>query len=158
MHRKLLPLVALTAVLAGACASGSQGSTAGTTSAPSASRGVNDGGREGGRRGPGGPGGRRNMDQQLFRGITLSADQQKRIDDIRAKYRSQMEQERQQARNGGQRPDRAAMRQRMEQQNAEIRAVLTADQQTIYDQNLAQMRQQMQEQMQQRRGGQDPQR
>jgi hypothetical protein len=75
----------------------------------------------------------------LLRGITLSSDQQQRVDAIRARYRSQMDQMRQQS--GG---DRTAMRDQMrstmERQMAEIRDVLNDDQRRQFDQNVAEMR------------------
>ncbi|HEY2027264.1 MAG TPA: hypothetical protein VGG78_09655 [Gemmatimonadaceae bacterium] len=87
-----------------------------------------------GRRG-GGPRG----EEMLLRGITLSSDQQQRVDAIRARYRSQMDQMRQQS--GG---DRTAMRDQMrstmERQMAEIRDVLNDDQRRQFDQNVAEMR------------------
>lgn len=91
-------------------------------------------GDSGGRRGPGGRG-----EEMLLRGVTLSSDQQQHIESIRARYRAQTEQMRQQS--GG---DRAAMRDQMrstmERQIAEIRAVLTEDQQRQFDQNVAEVR------------------
>jgi Spy/CpxP family protein refolding chaperone len=92
-----------------------------------------------------GPGARRGPRQDLLlRGIELSADQRARMDAIRAKYRAQRE---------GLDPrtnpdDRQKMFGMMQRQRDEIRAILTADQQKLYDQNLAELR----DRMQQRRG------
>jgi len=110
---------------------------------PTAQGSVAERGPGGGRGGRGGRGGPR--EDMMLRGITLTADQQSRVDAIRQKYRSQRE---------GLDPrnnpdDRQKMMDLMRQQSDEIRAVLTPDQQKVYDQNVAEMRQRMQE----RRGG-----
>jgi Spy/CpxP family protein refolding chaperone len=95
-----------------------------------------------GRDGRDGRGGRNGgpREEMLLRGITLSSDQQQRVDAIRARYRTQMET----ARQSGS-VDRAAMRDMMEKQTAEIRAVLTADQQATFDRNVADMRARMEQ-------------
>ena len=141
MARRLVSALTLAALLA-ACSRNT--STAGSTIDPgSPNASTTDAGRDG-RAGPGGPGGRGGFgraDQALLRGITLSADQQQRIDTIRTRYRTQMEQMRQQNSAGTDRDAaRGQMRSMMEKQQAEIRAVLTADQQRQFDQNLAEMR------------------
>jgi Spy/CpxP family protein refolding chaperone len=136
MARSLVPVLSLAALLA-ACSHNSPGGSTIEPGAPNAS--VADGR---GRGGSGGPGGSGRAEQALLRGITLSADQQQRIDSIRTRYRAQMEQMRQQ--NGGDRDAaRTQMRTTMEKQQAEIRAVLTTDQQTQFDQNVAEMRSRM---------------
>lgn len=138
MARSLVPVLSLAALLA-ACSHNS--TTAGSTIEPGAANGsVAD------VRGPGGRGGRDfgRAEQVLLRGITLSADQQRRVDSIRASYRTQMDQMRQQS--GGDRDaTRTQMRTMMERQQADIRAVLTPDQQTQFDQNVAEMRSRMQQ-------------
>jgi protein CpxP len=139
MARSLVSVLTLTALLA-ACSHNSAPSTI-EPGRPNAS--VADG-RDGRRGGPGGPGGAGRMDQALLRGITLSADQQQRVDSIRTRYRAQMEQMRQQQ-SGDRDAARAQMRSTMEKQQAEIRAVLTPDQQTQFDQNVAEMRNRMQQ-------------
>lgn len=104
----------------------------------------------------GGGGGRGGaaMQAMLFEGITLTAAQQTTLDSIQTAYRAQNQAERQ-AQGGaaaGGRPDQATMdarRARMEAQRAALRAVLTADQQTVFDKNVAEMAKRMQE----RRGG-----
>jgi Spy/CpxP family protein refolding chaperone len=74
-------------------------------------------------------------------GITLTADQQTQVTAIRERHRSEM-----QALNPRENPDdRAKMMQNMQAQMAEIRAVLTADQQTQFDKNVAEMRDRMQQ-------------
>ena len=134
MFRRIAPLL-VAACLIGACSSNASTSRQPGTMAPSRS---DD-------RGPGGPGGRgwrgamRGEDMAL-RGITLSGDQQARIDQIRASYRSQMEQ----ARRSGS-VDRSAMRAMMEKQQDEVRAVLSADQQVQLDRNVEEMRARMQQ-------------
>jgi Spy/CpxP family protein refolding chaperone len=95
----------------------------------------------GGQAAPGGGNfGERRM-QMLFQGITLTAQEQAKVDSIRAAYRSQLP-----AYTPGTPPDsatRAKMHEVMEQENAAIRAVLTPDQQQVFDRNLAAMRAQM---------------
>ena len=138
MNRSWITAVAVGGVLV-ACA---QKPAPTTTPAPAQTDvapggGMNDG--MGGRRGgPGGGMGRR-MDEMLFSGITLTTDQRARIDSIRATYRAQ---------NEGLDPrnnpaDRDTMRQRMQAQMTEIRAVLTTDQQAVFDRNVADMRSRM---------------
>ena len=127
MNLRIVPLLAVAALAA--CQHNSPNSTMYPGSASASTAGDGNG-----RRGPGGRG-----DEMLLRGITLSSDQQQRVDAIRSRYRAQMEQMRQQS--GG---DRTAMRDQMrstmEKQMAEIRAVLTDDQQRQFDQNVAEMR------------------
>ncbi len=81
----------------------------------------------------------------IFTGITLTADQQKKVDSLyasnqpmRDKMRAQME--------SGQKPDSAqmvAMREYRQKAAASYRAVLTPDQQKIFDKNLADMQERM---------------
>jgi Spy/CpxP family protein refolding chaperone len=85
----------------------------------------------------GGGGGQRRL-AELLHGITLTAGQQKQIDEITAANRAKMP-----AYTPGTQPDSATrheMRTLMQQTNGEIRAVLTDDQRKIWDQNLATMR------------------
>ena len=141
MARSLVSVLSFAALIA-ACSTNSppQSSTI-QPGSPNAS--TADAGRDGrGRGGPGGPGGIGRADQALLRNITLSADQQQRVDTIRARYRTQMEQMRGQ--NSGDRDaNRSQMRTMMEKQQAEIRDVLTPDQQRVYDQNVADLRARM---------------
>jgi Spy/CpxP family protein refolding chaperone len=132
--------VAFAAILVLGAACAQRPATAQTTPAPETS--TTEGDRM--RRGPGGRGDRMQM---LFNGITLTADQQSQIQAIRDKHRSA---------NQGLDPrnnpdDRTKMMNDMQAQMAEVRAVLTADQQTQFDKNVAEMRQRMQE----RRSGPD---
>ena len=142
MARSLVPVLSLAALLA-ACSHNS--TTAGSTIEPGTANASVADGRDG--RGPGGRGGRDfgRADQMLFRGITLSADQQRRVDSIRTTYRAQMDQMRQQQSGGDRDAARSQMRTMMERQQADIRAVLTPDQQTQFDQNVAEMRNRMQQ-------------
>jgi len=99
-------------------------------------------------RGPGGPG--RGL-QMLLQGITLTAAQQTQVDSINNHFMAQMP-----AFTPGQRPDstsRAQMRALGVQRDAAVRAVLNTEQQAVWDRNVAQMRQRMQQRMQ----GQQPQ-
>ena len=78
----------------------------------------------------------------LLKGIDLSDAQKAQLDSIRAKYRAQMG-----PFTPGTQPDSATMQKRrelMQAQQEDIRAVLTPDQQKVYDQNLAEMRSAMQ--------------
>jgi Spy/CpxP family protein refolding chaperone len=105
--------------------------------------------RDGGRRGMRGEG-RERMEAMLFNGITLTADQQTQIDSIRARHRGDM-----QGLDPRNNPDdRQKMMQSRQAQMAEIRAVLTPEQQTVFDQNVQQMR----DRMGQRGGGAPPRR
>jgi Spy/CpxP family protein refolding chaperone len=95
-------------------------------------------------RGPGGPGaggfGQRRM-QRLLQGITLTADQQTKVDSITARYRAQMP-----AFTPGTPPDSATReqaRQLLGNEDEEIRALLTPDEQKVWDTNVAAMRSRM---------------
>ena len=90
----------------------------------------------------GGPGGfaQRRM-QTLLNGITLSADQQAKVDSIQKSYQPKMP-----AFTPGQMPDSATRARRFElmrQQDMDIRAVLTTDQQAVWDKNVADMQARM---------------
>jgi len=96
-------------------------------------------GGEGG--GGGGFAGRRM--QRLLQGITLTAAQQAKVDSITTKYRAQLP-----PFTPGARPDsatRAKMRTLFGNQDEEIRALLTPDQQKVWDQNVTEMRNRMQQ-------------
>ena len=85
----------------------------------------------------GGRGGARMM-EMLFNGIELSDAQKTQVDSIQTAYRAQML-----ARTPGQAPDpsaRAAMRETMQKETADIRKVLTPDQQKVFDKNVEEMR------------------
>lgn len=87
----------------------------------------------------GGPGGmaQRRM-QMLLNGITLTPAQQASFDSIQAAFRGKMP-----AFTPGQAPDSAQMRQRrgmMASQDSALRAVLTPEQQAVWDRNLEQAR------------------
>lgn len=94
---------------------------------------------------PGGGGGgfaERRM-QRLLQGITLTADQKTKVDSITTKYRAQMP-----PFTRGTPPDsatRAKMRALFGNQDEEIRALLTPDQQKVWDQNVTEMRNRMQQ-------------
>ena len=129
MNRTLLTalVVALPAI---GCAQQPQPSaTPAPTTGPQTSQTRPDGER--------GPGGRRgDRMAALFQGITLTADQQTRVDQIREKYRSQMQAL--DPRNNE--ADRQKMMEAMRAQADEIRNVLTAEQQAVFDRNLEEMR------------------
>jgi Spy/CpxP family protein refolding chaperone len=76
--------------------------------------------------------------QMLFNGITLTAQQQAKVDSIEAVYTPQMRA----LFTPGQPPDSAARARMTELRNNEdrdLRAVLTPEQQTIFDKNVANM-------------------
>ena len=84
----------------------------------------------------GGGGGDRGgrMMSALFQGITLTDAQQHQVDSIRTSYRPQMQ-------SAGQ--DRSARRDLMQKETADFRSVLTSDQQSTFDKNIADMRSRM---------------
>lgn len=96
-------------------------------------------------------GGRGNQMAMLMQGITLTADQQTKIDSIGAKYmaarRELMNEQDQEAR-------RAKSREMMGKQQEEVKAVLTDEQKKVFEKNVADM----QARMQQGGGGRPPQR
>jgi Spy/CpxP family protein refolding chaperone len=100
---------------------------------PAIAQGPPGGGMGGmGQRGPG-----RRM-QMLFNGITLTSQQQAKVDSIENAYTPRMRA----LFTPGQRPDSAARAQMTalrDQENKDLRAVLTADQQTVFDRNVANM-------------------
>jgi Spy/CpxP family protein refolding chaperone len=87
--------------------------------------------------GGGGSGGGGRM-AALFQGITLSSAQQQTIDSIRTSYQPQMQQLRSQGPGA-----RGQMREMMQKETGAFRAVLTADQQTVFDKNMEAMRSRM---------------
>ncbi len=101
----------------------------------------------------GGPGARggRGM-QALFEGITLTDAQQKQIQDISEKYRAQQRELMPNGFGGGPPDDatRAKLDDIRTKQTAEIRAVLTADQQPTFDKNMAEAKKRRDEMMKQR--------
>jgi Spy/CpxP family protein refolding chaperone len=82
--------------------------------------------------GGGGRGGR--MMTALFQGITLTDAQQKQVDSIRSAYQPQMQ-------SAG--SDRSARREVMQKQMTDFRTILTPEQQTTFDKNMADMRSRM---------------
>lgn len=123
-----------------ACSTAVAGAQAATTPAP-APQGVGAGG------GGGGGGGGRGGIGRLMTGITLTEAQQAKVTEISAKYQPQLTAAREAAAG-----DRPAMMKAMNDINAklypEVRAVLTAEQQTIFDKNVEERKARMQ-QMQQ---------
>ena len=76
--------------------------------------------------------------QMLFKDITLTPEQQAKVDSIQVRYREQMP-----AFTRGSPPDSATrekVRGLFRQELDEIRVVLTADQQKVFDKNVADMR------------------
>lgn len=86
-----------------------------------------------------------NMMGMLLQGITLTADQQTKVDSISAKYREQMMAMRQDQ-SIDQDTRRSKSRELMTKQSDEIKALLTDEQKKVFEKNLADMearRQQM---------------
>ena len=98
----------------------------------------------------GGPGGGRGGNRSL-NGIELTDAQKAKVTEIQAKYQPEMQAIRESMQGGG---DRAEAFKKMQvlndKRNPEIRAVLTPEQQAIFDKNLAEQKARM-EQM--RQGG-----
>jgi Spy/CpxP family protein refolding chaperone len=86
------------------------------------------------------------MQAMLLEGITLSAAQLARVDSISAKYRVQYPEMTPGTPPSG--ADRAKFRALAQEQRDAIRAVLTAEQQSVFDQNAAKMRERMRTRMQ----------
>lgn len=107
-----------------------------TLSAPLAAQGGQGGGRQGGMGDPAAMQARQN--ERLFEGITLSADQKGKVDSIQTAARA-VQQQSMQA--GGMRDPETRQRMMAQRQAtmAAIRAVLSADQQTLFDRNVANM-------------------
>jgi periplasmic protein CpxP/Spy len=125
---KLVRLLTAAALIAGSAA------VAHAQSAQSATPQGAEQGRRGGR-----------MIEMLFKGITLTESQRTRVDSIAAAYRGQMP-----AFTPGTPPsdaDRAKRRELMQKEQADLRALLTADQQKTFDANVAEMRNNMQRRM-----------
>jgi Spy/CpxP family protein refolding chaperone len=96
-----------------------------------------------GRPEPQGQGGRGGMGGMLLKDITLTDAQKDQIKTIREKYLPQQMELRKAAQATGSAPDEATRTRMMDlqtRQAADIRALLTADQQAIFDKNMADMK------------------
>jgi len=97
----------------------------------------------------GGPGGGRG--NRTLNGIELTDAQKTKVAEINAKYQPELQAIRESMQGGGDRAQAFTKMQAInDKRNPEIRAVLTADQQVIFDKNLAEQKARM-EQM--RQGG-----
>ena len=137
--------VAGIALCAGASVAGAQGGGPPAGAPPM-------GGPQGQQGGPGGRGGR-GM-QALFEGITLNADQQTKVDEIRTKYRAQMQELMPNGMQGGP-PDEATRKQMdeiQEHQAHDVRELLNDDQRKVFDVNVAAAKKRREEMMKQRQG------
>ncbi len=125
--------VAGIALCAGASVAGAQGAPSG---APQG------GAPQGERQGRGG----RGM-SMLMEGITLTDAQKSKLDSISAKYRAERQKLMPNGMQGGPPDDatRAKMGEMMNKQNSEIRGILTADQQKVFDANVEKRKQMMQQ-------------
>jgi Spy/CpxP family protein refolding chaperone len=92
--------------------------------------------------------------QALFEGITLTADQQTKVDAINTKYRAQMQELMPNGMQGG--PPDESTRKKMdeirEHQTHDIRELLTDDQRKVFDANVATQKKRREEMMKQRQG------
>jgi len=82
----------------------------------------------------------RRMGGMILRGITLTEAQKAQQKVIREKYAPQLLAIRKDAQTSGTPMNQAKLNEIRAAQAAELRAILTADQQVIYDRNLAEMR------------------
>ena len=99
----------------------------------------------------GGPGGGRGGFNRSLNGIELTDAQKTKVAEIQAKYQPEMQAIRESMQGGGDRAEAFKKMQALnDKRNPEIRAVLTPEQQTIFDKNLAEQKARM-EQM--RQGG-----
>ena len=124
--------VAGLALCAGASVASAQGAPAGAQQGPP----------QGGAQGRSG----RGM-SMLFEGITLTEAQQTKVDSITTKYRAERQKLMPNGMQGGPPDDatRARMGEMMTKQAAEIRAILSADQQKVFDANVEKRKQRMQQ-------------
>ena len=145
MHKTSL-MSALALVVTLAASAGAQ--SVNGTDRPARPQGTEQNG--GFRRGRGGPEG------MLLKGITLSADQRQKLTDLRTRERQAWEQTHPRGANGQNGADarprrepgdtagfaarRAEMEKRFEQRIATVRNILTADQRTQFDKNVAEMK------------------
>src|SRR5215207_3358879 len=105
------------------------GAQAATTSAP---------------RQQGGPGGGRGGFNRTMTGIELTDAQKTKVAEINAKYQPELQAIRESMQGGGDRAQAFTKMQAInDKRNPEIRAVLTADQQVIFDKNLAEQKARM---------------
>jgi Spy/CpxP family protein refolding chaperone len=98
----------------------------------------------------GGPGGGRGGFNRTLSGIELTEAQKAKVAEIQAKYQPEMQAIRESMQGGDRAAGMAKMQALNEKRNPEIRAVLTPEQQVIFDKNLAEQKARM-EQM--RQGG-----
>jgi Spy/CpxP family protein refolding chaperone len=98
-------------------------------------------------------------DRALLRGITLTDAQKTQIEAVRAKYRTEGKELRDQmkaSREKNARPDSATMARRrtlMENERNDMRAILTPEQRATFDQNLTKLRESMTAHRGKRRSG-----
>lgn len=145
MNRSFRVTVAASAILAAAACVKRPAATDTTPVVQPQATMASDSGMQGrGMRGEG----RERMDAMMFNGITLTDTQKAQIDSIRARHRA----DRQGLDPRNNPDDRQKMMQAMQAQMSEIRAVLTPEQQAVFDQNMQQMR----ERRGQRMGGAPP--
>jgi len=91
------------------------------------------------------PRGRGNMMAALMQGITLTAEQQVKVDSITKKYADQRQALMAELQGADQDTRRAKMREVMGKQSNEIKAVLTEDQKKIFEKNQSDLQARMQQ-------------
>jgi len=141
MHKTSL-MSAFALVVTLAASAGAQGVN--STDHPARPQGTEQNG--GFRRGRGGPEG------MLLKGITLSADQKQKLADLRTREREAWQKDHPNAQQGAERQRRqpgdttgfgarrAEMEKRFDARIAEVRNILTADQRTQFDKNVAELK------------------
>ena len=121
------------------CAGASVASAQGAPAAGAPPTAGHEGGHAGGQKSGG-----RGM-APLLEGITLTEAQQVKVDAIREQHKAERQKHMPNGMGGGP-PDegmRTKMREMMDKQNVELRAVLTADQQKVFDANVEKRKQMM---------------
>ena len=94
--------------------------------------------------GPGGQGGGRGGFNRTMTGIELTDAQKAKVAEINAKYQPEMQAIRESMQGGGDRAQAFTKMQALnDKRNPEIRAVLTPEQQVIFDKNLAEQKARM---------------
>ena len=89
-------------------------------------------------------GGRRNQMAMLMKDITLTTDQQTKLDVITKKYQEEMQALMAEAQNGDRQGAMAKRRELMTKQSDEVKALLTDEQKKTFDRNMEEMRSRMQ--------------
>lgn len=143
MNRSFRVAVAASGIFAAACVQKPAATTSTPVAQPQVTMASDTGMRDDEHRGMMGGMNAERMDAMVFNGITLTASQRAQVDSIHARHRAEM-QGLDPRNNAG---DREKMRQMMQAHMVEIRAVLSPDQQVVFDRNVQQMREHRGERM-----------